>query len=68
MELLLALVQVLAIFIALPALAGIVIATPFLWWNRRVSVIQGIAQMVCRVDTDCPLGYVCRNGVCVPAG
>jgi len=46
MELLLGLLQVLAIFIALPASAGIAIATPFLWWNRRVSVIQGTAQRV----------------------
>ncbi len=25
------------------------------------------AVTTCSVDSDCPPGYVCRNGVCVPA-
>jgi len=24
------------------------------------------SNMTCSIDTDCPPGYICRNGICVP--
>ena len=27
---------------------------------------SGSESVVCSIDTDCPTGYVCRNGKCVP--
>jgi Cys-rich repeat protein len=31
--------------------------------DRRARLIQ----MVCSIDADCPAGFVCRDGRCVPA-
>ena len=31
--------------------------------NRRA----GSTQAVCSIDTDCPEGFVCQNGRCIPA-
>lgn len=33
---------------------------------RRFTVTDVIPPPVCTVDSDCPSGYVCQNGVCVP--
>ena len=67
MELTLGILQVVAIYIVPFAVVGFVIAGFFLLWDRRASSKRRVAQLVCRLDTDCPSGYVCRNGVCVPA-
>ena len=31
-------------------------------WSRRVT-----GKQVCTVDVDCPSGYICEGGICVPA-
>ena len=67
MELMLATLQFLAIIIVLPALIGMVIVGFFLLANRRARAKRSVVQLVCRLNTDCPPGYVCSNGVCVPA-
>jgi hypothetical protein len=28
---------------------------------------EALSNLTCSVDTDCPAGYVCLNGRCVPA-
>jgi len=67
MEVVLGILQVLGIFLVLPALVGVVIAGLFILSGRRASATHGIGQLMCTVDADCPDGYVCRNGFCVPA-
>ena len=68
MEGILAILQVLGIFIGLPVLIGFAIVgflrvgMPFKAAQRR-----GAARLACTVDADCPPGYVCMNGVCVLA-
>lgn len=66
MELTLAILLVLGITIVLPALVGFAITGSFLLWGHKASAKGVEAQFVCRVDADCPSGYVCSNGVCVP--
>ena len=66
MELTLGILQGLGIFAALPFLIGIIIAVPFLLWNRRASVKQDIITLVCSINADCPPGFLCLNGHCVP--
>ena len=67
MELLLGILQALGIFIVVPALVGITVGGSFMLRDRRVRTRSGVGQPTCSVDTDCPEGYVCRDGVCVPA-
>ena len=62
----LAILLVLGIIIVLPALVGFAIVGFFILRNRRARAKWVVAQLVCRVDADCPSGYVCSNGVCVP--
>ena len=66
MELMLGILQGLGIFVALPALIGIIVADSFLLWDSRASAKQGIAKLACSVDTDCPLDFICLDGHCVP--
>ena len=66
MEMTLALLEVLGITIVLPAVVGFAVVGSFLLRDRKASTKGRAAQLVCRVDTDCPSGYICSNGVCVP--
>jgi len=67
-EVILAILQVLGIFVVLPALIGLAIVGSVLSWERfKETRKQPVAGLACRVDADCPPGYVCRNGVCLPA-
>ena len=35
--------------------------------RREVSLIkQALPDLACTIDTDCPVGYVCMGGRCVP--
>ena len=66
MELMLGILPGLGIFVALPTLIGIIVADSFLLWDGRASAKQGIAKLVCSIDTDCPPGFVCLDGHRVP--
>ncbi len=70
MELSAGILQCLMIFVVFPAIVAlIIIGSVQLWCGFRASrrKTQGAGWQTCSIDTDCPPGYVCRNGVCVPA-
>ncbi len=67
MELILGILQVLAIFVVMPVLVAIVIVASLPLWDRRASKKQSVVELVCSIDADCPPGFVCANGYCVPA-
>jgi hypothetical protein len=66
MEMTLGILLGLGIFVVLPSLIGIMIVGPFLISNRRARFKQGIRALVCSVNADCPPGFVCIDGHCVP--
>ena len=36
-------------------------------WRKRGSLLKrAIPDLLCSIDTDCPPGYVCLDGQCVP--
>jgi hypothetical protein len=38
------------------------------WKNIAETIFDMLLPIGCQTDEDCPEGYVCRNGVCVPEG
>ena len=52
---------------------GIGCISPLLiWTGAGVALYQGskrskLARQVCAIDADCPPGFVCQGGQCVPA-
>ena len=43
-----------------------------IWTGAGVALYQSgkrsrLAKLVCSIDTDCPSGFVCQGGQCVPA-
>ena len=37
-------------------------------WRKEANLLkQALPDSVCSIDTDCPSGYVCLAGRCVPA-
>lgn len=36
--------------------------------ERAKSLKKAPTNLTCTIDADCPRGYVCVNGRCVPAG
>lgn len=67
MELILGMLQVVGIFILLPAFVGFTIVAFFQPWKHKARIEKSIAELACSVDADCPPGYVCVSGRCVPA-
>jgi len=67
MDMLLGILQGLGIFVVGPLLVGLMAAGLVTLWGRKASARRGIGQLACTVDADCPDGYVCRDGICVPA-
>lgn len=67
MELILAILVVLAIHVGVPTVIGFVIVGILAWCERSVAHQKRRRQLVCTVNADCPLGYICVNGCCVPA-
>ncbi len=67
MEQIVGIFQAIGIFIALPALIGFIIVRSFLLWDRRARPKYGVSKLACTINTDCPTGFVCMNGHCVPA-
>jgi hypothetical protein len=59
--------QAIGIFIVFPSIIGFIIVGSFLIWHRRTSTKRNITNLVCSINSDCPPGFVCVNGHCVPA-
>ncbi len=37
-------------------------------WRKQSKLLKrALPDLVCSIDADCPSGYVCFNGRCVPA-
>ncbi len=58
---------IIAIYVVLPALLGMVIVGFFLLRQHRVNAKLSSTELECSTDADCPPGYVCVGGHCVPA-
>ena len=64
---LLAILLAIAIFIVLPMVIGFGILGFLKIMERgRATGKRYVAWLVCSADADCPQGYVCSNGTCVP--
>jgi hypothetical protein len=65
--LLLALAVIPAAFIWYINAGGIYTAIKSALESRKIGAESRSAEgLACRIDTDCPAGYVCVNGRCVP--
>lgn len=67
----LAILEVLGFFVVLPIIIGLIIISLVMIVERSRRKMPGriketIDNLVCSIDTDCPTGYVCSNGKCVP--
>jgi hypothetical protein len=67
----LAVLQVLGIFLVLPiVIASSIISFVLIFGivKRKVtgSIKESIEVLVCSIDADCPEGYLCVGGKCVP--
>lgn len=63
--------EVLGIFVIVPIIIGLIIISLVMIIEQAKHKAPGkltgkIANLVCAIDTDCPEGYVCINGKCVP--
>ena len=63
--------QVLGIFLIIPIIiASIIICLVLIPGiiKRRIagSIMERIENLVCSIDSDCPEGYLCISGKCVP--
>ena len=68
MESVLAILAVSAIHIVPPVLIGLGIVGFALGWERfKETRRQRVSGLACRADTDCAPGYICRDGLCLPA-
>lgn len=69
MELFIGILQVSGFYLALPILVGFMIVGS-LQLSRRFRVGARVkyttAGPACSTNADCPEGYVCQSGVCVP--
>ncbi|RJQ39107.1 MAG: hypothetical protein C4555_03915 [Dehalococcoidia bacterium] len=65
MEYLLAALQVLGIFVVAPILVGLTIVKTLEFWGLR-TVRRASSNLTCSVDADCPQGFVCVGGRCIP--
>ena len=36
-------------------------------WNLSKATKKKASKLICSIDADCPEGYICVNGHCVPA-
>ena len=67
----LAVLEGIGFFVVIPVLVGvIIISLYFIYQQLRTkfagNIKESIENMVCSIDTDCPPGYICINGKCVP--
>ncbi|MFC1948528.1 hypothetical protein ACFLXY_11495 [Chloroflexota bacterium] len=66
-----AVLQGLGIFLVLPIIiASIIISLVMIAerikQNMTGSIKESIENLVCSIDTDCPEGYLCIGGKCIP--
>ena len=71
MENILGILQGLGFFVVLPVLVGLIIISSSIMFQQLKTKMAGnikgsIDNLVCSVDADCPTGYVCINGQCIP--
>lgn len=67
MGVLLSFLLVIGVSVAAPAFIAFGVVGAFrLGERRRATEKREVVGMVCRVDADCPPGYTCRDGSCVP--
>ncbi len=65
---LLAILLAIAIFIVLPVVIGFGILGLLKIKERgRATGKRDAAWLACSMDADCPQGYICSDGTCVPA-
>ena len=67
----LAVLQTLGIFLVVPIIVAIVVISLALMverikQNMTGSIKEGIENLVCYIDADCPEGYLCIGGKCLP--
>jgi len=71
MEVLLGFLQALGAMVVAPALIGLgtlgVVKRFEVTERGKATERLDVASLVCRLDADCPQGYACRDGICVPA-
>ena len=67
MEVVLGILQGLGIFLVVPIVIGLFVGGSVILWRMRKRARVEFFENVCSIDTDCPPGYVCESGVCVPA-
>ncbi len=68
MGVLLTVLLVIGVTVLAPALIAFGLGAGFkLNERRRVTEKQEALGRVCRLDVDCPGGYICEGGLCVPA-
>ncbi len=71
MEVVILVLQVLGIYVLLPVMIGtaiiaIYVASRSIRSVSRESSQIGLDSLICSIDADCPIGYICINGQCVP--
>ena len=67
----LAVLQGLGIFLVVPIIIAIIIISLAMMverikQNMTGSITESIENLVCSIDADCPEGYLCVGGKCVP--
>jgi len=68
MEAALAILLALAVFVGIPAATGFgIVGLTRLLGRLGVAQTRVSLELVCSVDADCPPGYRCVGGRCVPA-
>lgn len=63
MEILLAILSALAIHVGIPAIIGFAIVGSIIQAEKAKLLTR---VLVCATDADCPPGYICAGGRCVP--
>ena len=68
---LLTVLEVLGIFLVIPIIIGIIIISLVMTVDRIKQNMTGsikvsVENLVCSVDADCPEGYLCIGGKCIP--
>lgn len=71
MESILGILQGLGFFVVLPVLVGLIIISSSIMFQQLKTKMAGnikesIDNLVCSIDADCPTGYICMNGRCIP--